>query len=48
MVIEFIKIEPHPVREKHISNSKRYYLLFPSKYEIEKYGLTPQAKEWEV
>ena len=23
-------------------------ILFPSKYEIEKYGLTPQGKEWEI
>jgi len=23
-------------------------LLYPSRYEIEKYGLTPQGKEWEV
>ena len=29
---------------KHLENP----LLYPSKYEIEKYGLTPQGKEWEV
>ena len=29
---------------KHPSNP----LLYPSRYEIEKYGLTPQGKEWEV
>jgi hypothetical protein len=29
---------------KHLENP----LLYPSRYEIEKYGLTPQGKEWEV
>jgi hypothetical protein len=46
-IIEFIKIEPHHIDEKHIS-TKRCYLLFPRIFEIEKYGLTPQGKEWEI
>jgi hypothetical protein len=29
---------------KHLENP----LLYPSRHEIEKYGLTPQGKEWEV
>jgi hypothetical protein len=29
---------------KHLENP----LLYPSSYEIEKYGLTPQGKEWEI
>ncbi|HEU4447780.1 MAG TPA: hypothetical protein VFR94_24115 [Nitrososphaeraceae archaeon] len=29
---------------KHLKNP----LLFPSKYEIEKYGLQAQGKEWEI
>jgi hypothetical protein len=34
VVIEFIKIEPHPIDEKHIS-TERCYLLFPRMFEIE-------------
>ena len=29
-------------------NHHKNPLLFPSKFEIEKYGLTPQGKEWEI
>jgi hypothetical protein len=29
---------------KHLENP----LLYPSRYEIQKYGLAPQGKEWEV
>jgi hypothetical protein len=35
-------------RRHGAQNHHKNPLLFPSKFEIEKYGLTPQGKEWEI
>jgi hypothetical protein len=35
-------------RRHGAQNHHKNPLLYPSKFEIEKYGLTPQGKEWEI
>jgi hypothetical protein len=35
-------------RRHGAQNHHRNPLLYPSKFEIEKYGLTPQSKDWEI
>jgi hypothetical protein len=45
---EFHTNDEQEYRRHGAQNHHKNPLLFPSKFEIEKYGLTPQGKEWEI